>query len=864
MSVLAPSSRGVLLTRPPFVRDPFWRVAGQVPVFDVDFTSQSTIDRIGGITPTFTRPASTKLAWNGTHFVEYAADVPAFQLASDGVWEYLHEPAATNIIADGTDLSAAFGSNTISASPIGPGNITQYREDATTNQHRLEVSIPSLNGATGTYVHSVRFRPVGRRYYRFRPISTDDANTLDYITIDTELDEIIDSGSPVASKLRRLNSEWLEVEVAVTLGGGSTVNQWRIQNRLDDGLTNYTGDPTKGVDVYIPQVEAGTVATSAIITTGSTVTRAADSMTVSGAPAAALVAALGSSYWAYGEGSISVATGSTECFIGGDAAHTQRWRIGHDGTGNSQVVTVNGTIQADLTTVGNIWTPGLNKKIAGSFSLDNFRTVVQGSSIASDVLGTPSTSWNEITIGTAQSITNLQPLRIRRLTLFPGVPSDSNLSSTVNTALANPYQNAPWLPLQGNPLWIAANQVPAFDLDFTQQSIIDRIAGVSGTFTRPSSTQLAWNGTQFVEYAADQPAYEFVPGVGWGLRLSPTATNLCINSQALNGAGWVNVSAPVTDDALVAPDGTLTGDIVSSTSGTFDRRACNPTYTGTGDKGISIFIRQGSSNRTSLNLIELTGVTSRGVAVVTWSAGVPQLTLSNGAINPLIEGPYNNGWWRVGFVAVGVVHTNAPQFRIQPNTADGSALDVGIWGVQLEDNASITTPIITAGSTVTRNADSFVFTGSAFSSWYPGSGSATIYSAQTAPIDSGANQFIYSIDNSADAVGVNEIRHFYGSGLNRYFAISSSSVIGFSYSTGGETAGTYDKSALAVALDNVAVAGSGFTRPATDTSVALPVGLDRLSLGKRSNSSFRVSGVLHRFAVFTGRLGDSALDSMVL
>jgi hypothetical protein len=413
-------------------------------------------------------------------------------------------------------------------------------------------------------------------------------------------------------------------------------------------------------------------------------------------------------------------------------------------------------------------------------------------------------------------------------------------------------------------LWRRAGQVPAFDLDFTQRSIIDRIAGVSGTFTRPSSTQLAWNGSQYVGYAADQPAYEYVSGVGWGLRMSPAATNLCINSNAISGAGWINISAPVTDDALVSPDGTLTGDIVSSTSGTFDRRGCNPTYTVTGDKGISIFIRQGSSNRTTLNLIETTGATSRGTVIVTWSAGVPQLALSNGAITPLVEGPYNNGWWRVGFVAVGVVHTNAPQFRIQPNTEDGSALNVGIWGVQLEDNASITSPIITTGSTVTRSADSFAFTGSAFSSWYPGSGSATIYSAQTAPLSNGANQFIYSIDNSAGAVGVDETRHFYDSNLARIFASSKDGVVTFATTQGTATAGIYDKSALALATDNTTVAGSGFTRPATDTSVALAVGLDRLSLGKRSNSSFRVSGVLHRFAVFTGRLGDSVLDSMVL
>jgi hypothetical protein len=88
----------LIMSAPPQVQDPLYRAAGQMPAFDLRFENGSMVDAIGGITPTFTRPSSKKLAWNGSQFVEYAADVPAFQVdpATDRRG-YLHEPAATNL-----------------------------------------------------------------------------------------------------------------------------------------------------------------------------------------------------------------------------------------------------------------------------------------------------------------------------------------------------------------------------------------------------------------------------------------------------------------------------------------------------------------------------------------------------------------------------------------------------------------------------------------------------------------------------------------------------------------------------------------------------------------------------------------------
>lgn len=265
---------------PQWVNDPLWLRARQVPVFDVNYTNRTIVDTFG-IVPTYTRTSSTKLLWNGTAFQSYVADVPGYEFRN-GIWQYVQEVGATNIILNSENILNVGGTKSVVASVIGPGNMTVYREDTSSGEHRLETSINSLNGVTGNYVHSVRFRPIGRRYIWFRPIALNDANPPGWIVIDTQLDTITNTGSPVASKLRRLSSEWLEMEIAITLGGGSTLNQWRVQTMNGSNTISFVGDPAKGVDIYIPQVETGVGASSPIITTGTAVARTGDLMTWTG------------------------------------------------------------------------------------------------------------------------------------------------------------------------------------------------------------------------------------------------------------------------------------------------------------------------------------------------------------------------------------------------------------------------------------------------------------------------------------------------------------------------------------------------------------------------------------------------------
>jgi hypothetical protein len=326
-------------------------LAGQVPELDLDFTQQFIVDRIGGINPTFTRAGSTKLAWDGTQFQSYAADVPAFQLAADGVWEYLHEPAATN----------------------------RY----------LNSNAPATQGITVT----------AQQY------------TLSFYGTGT----LTLSGASTAGPLVGTGAEPNRVSLTFTPSAGSLT-------------VTLSGSISK------PQLETGPVATSPIITAGSAATRTSDVMTIDGANGLALAAALSSSFWTYVEGTcFSSVSSAVRTFISADDnTANERWRVGADGLGSGNMLSLDGgTLQAAINYGAGSWPLGSNRSIATSFATNNFRGIVTGGVQGSDLSGTLPTV-TQFKIGAAVSISQIPALAIRRITLFPGIPSDATLSAVVN------------------------------------------------------------------------------------------------------------------------------------------------------------------------------------------------------------------------------------------------------------------------------------------------------------------------------------------------------------------------------------------------------------------------------------------------
>jgi len=260
-----------------------------------------------------------------------------------------------------------------------------------------------------------------------------------------------------------------------------------------------------------------------------------------------------------------------------------------------------------------------------------------------------------------------------------------------------------------HPLWQIARQVPAFHLDFTTGQAIERIGGRLGTFTRPSSVKNVWNGSQFVEVAADVPALQRDPATGlWGYLHEPAATNLCLQSASIGASPWsFGGNTTVTQNFGTAPDGTQTATRVEMPNnvGTFINQSI-PTTVGV-DYRASIYAR--ATSGTSSFILNVSGA----VTTVTLSTSWQRIEVTRAAAGSSVVFEVDNGAF---------------------------ATDYMVWGAQLETGPIATSPIITTGSAVTRAVDTWTWTGAQFSDWYNQAGGVIMWDAQM-PIQPSASQF---------------------------------------------------------------------------------------------------------------------------
>jgi hypothetical protein len=225
----------------------------------------------------------------------------------------------------------------------------------------------------------------------------------------------------------------------LTLSGASTagplVGTGAEPNRVSLTFTPSAGSLTVTLSGSIsrPQLETGPVATSPIITAGSAATRTADAMTIEGANGLALAAALSSSFWTYVEGTCFSSTTAAPFISADDNTTNERWRVGANGMqGSGNMLSLDGgAVQATINYGAGSWPLGSNRRIATSFATNNFRGIVTGEVQGSDLLGTLPTV-TQFKIGDASALADSPALAIRRIALFPGIPSDATLSAVVN------------------------------------------------------------------------------------------------------------------------------------------------------------------------------------------------------------------------------------------------------------------------------------------------------------------------------------------------------------------------------------------------------------------------------------------------
>jgi uncharacterized membrane protein YeaQ/YmgE (transglycosylase-associated protein family) len=397
---------------------------------------------------------------------------------------------------------------------------------------------------------------------------------------------------------------------------------------------------------------------------------------------------------------------------------------------------------------------------------------------------------------------------------------------------------------------------PALSLNFLTGSLDGRI-----TFTRSTTATFVGSNGLIQTAAINAPRFDFNPStlLPLGLLMEEGRTNLMLQSEDFSVAiTWAVVSATVTGNTTVAPDGTTTGDtIAASTTASYVSQ--NVTFTGDADKTYSVFVKAGTATVTRLVLRDTTAAVNRGGVNLTWTAGVPAGVATEGTLQGIDA--YPNGWYRVRMLAVGVVAANVNQFRFSPDTAVGTNNTI-FWGAQTENGAFATSYIPTTTVPVPRAAELALMTGTNFSSWY-NVGEGTFVAAYDQLIAT-SNQ-VKTIASASD-----------GSILNRIWGYVGSSPAGaptMLVTTAGTAQATVInavigsnvtvKTAFAYKVNDFAITTNSGT-VAIDPLGTVPTGLTSLGLGATFTNINHLNGHLRTLAYYAARLTNAQMQALTV
>ena len=219
---------------------------------------------------------------------------------------------------------------------------------------------------------------------------------------------------------------WWRISITATKGSANSNNFLSLSVRNDAGNTIYTGDGTSGLYVWRAKLEAGSFPTSPDQTVASTVTRAADSATVTGTSF--------SSWYRQDEGSVIVTARSApgvgsvdqHVFSLTDSGGTNRITLYRNTSRFAVlVIDVGGVTQATLTSVAT-WADNTVAKIGVSFKAGSFALSLDGAAAVTAASGSVPTV-DRLVLGNTVAGTRAFNGWIERFGFFPKQISNSEL-----------------------------------------------------------------------------------------------------------------------------------------------------------------------------------------------------------------------------------------------------------------------------------------------------------------------------------------------------------------------------------------------------------------------------------------------------
>ena len=439
--------------------------------------------------------------------------------------------------------------------------------------------------------------------------------------------------------------------------------------------------------------------------------------------------------------------------------------------------------------------------------------------------------------------------------------------------LALPSRRSALLPGRwaSNELWRRARAVPSLDLRFAEnKSLVDAITGANlVTFTRASAGTYVGSDGLIKTATTDAPRFDHNPTTGesLGLLVEESRSNSIRNNTMVGAVAGTPGTLP-TNWTIVGSLGTLTQAVVGSGTSAgiayIDVRFSGTTSTGAVGVQFEGFTQiAASSGQTwtgSFWVSRVAGSTTNlnAVSIRVHERDVVGASLANTSVDFLST------------LSTTLARNTATRTMVSASTAfvtldvllvfaSGVSIDITlrIGLPQLEQGAFATSVIPTSGTAVTRAADVASIAGANFSSWFNASEGSLFVSAdrqQQIPATDFAQLFFMHDGSNNNTISLGWLTS--GSGQFRVRAVSANeaNLLDFSTALSRRIAGAY-------AVNNAASSING-SSPSSDLSVALPTGINTVSIGSDQQGLTRHNGTIRRLTFWPQRLSNNVLQAL--
>lgn len=317
-----------------------------------------------------------------------------------------------------------------------------------------------------------------------------------------------------------------------------------------------------------------------------------------------------------------------------------------------------------------------------------------------------------------------------------------------------------------------------------------------------------------------------VNGNAIGLLIEEARTNQALFSEKFDNAAHIKDNAPITADAVAAPDGQTAADLATDNTTNDIHRIYIGGLTFGAPATHSVFGKAGAASWFQMQILNATNFIGN-VNLTTGAIGFTEAL--TGSVTARIEQAYN-GFYRSSITSSVSGASGSCQLAFTANTDShatipgyvGTTIGAYFWGQQIEVGAFPTSYIPAFATATTRNADIAAITGTDFTDWWDATKGTMVVTART---PASGTRPILSFDNDT----TNEQIRLYTSGTDLKLTITDGGSTVADLTIGTIVANTEFKVAFRYAANNVAASLNGATA-VSDTVVTLPT-VDRCRLG---------------------------------